>query len=113
MEWIGTRWLETVGTKFSRPQTRRHSRRKFGVSWLSLKLAIRASDMLECETSRLATPSMRPCGASKRTGVNAGCFRMSTKEALHILRGYGLEICCSATVSGKFDLRMISLFRSE
>jgi hypothetical protein len=43
---------------------RRHSRRKFRVSWLSLKLATRASDMPECETSRLGTPSMQPCSAS-------------------------------------------------
>src|ERR1035441_1660365 len=105
MEWIGMRWLKTVGTKFSRPRNRRHSRRKFRVSWLSLKLATRGSDIPECETSRLGTPSMQPCSASKRTGVNAGCFRMCTKVAQPILRGYGLEICCSATESGTFDLR--------
>ena len=55
---------KNLGTKFSRPQTRRHSRRKFRVSWLSLKLATRASDMPECETSLLGTPSMQPCSAS-------------------------------------------------
>src|ERR1035438_2892466 len=107
MEWIGTRWLKTVGSKSSRPRNRRHSKRKFRVSWLSLKLATRASDMQECKTSRLDTPSMQPCSASLRTGVNAGCFRMCTKEAQPILRGYDPEICCSETVSGKFDLRRI------
>ena len=44
--------------------TRRHSRRKFSVSWLSSKPATRVSDMQECETSRLGTPSMQPCSAS-------------------------------------------------
>src|SRR6202049_4846897 len=107
MEWIGTRWLKPVATKSSRPRNRRHSKRKFRVSWLSLRLATRASDMQEGETSRLGTPSMQPCSASLRTEVNAGCFRVCTKEAQSILRGYNLEICCSETVSGKFDLRRI------
>src|ERR1700723_2325071 len=107
MEWIGTRWLKTVGTKSSRPRNPRHSKGKFRVSWLSLKLATRASDMQECETSRLGTPSMQPCSGSLRTGVNAGCFRMCIREAQPILREYDLEICCSETVSGKFAPRRI------
>src|SRR5271168_1960967 len=41
--------------------------------------------------------------------MSAGCFRMCTQEAQPILLGYGLETCCSAAVSGTFDLQMEKL----